>query len=168
MKPVREWSTVRTVLTSVGAILLFALIINGLHSLTRPEQPGSMRIVADDDVEETPAGTDPVVEDDPEAGMPVVEVIDGRTVRIEYGGNMHTQISIDDDPEGVERLAECIRKGIDTAAKDDTTTAPSGTTIFIFRGFVNDQVSRITQQCLAEHHGIPELPTLPDVLSGDR
>jgi len=83
---------------------------------------------------------------------------------------MRTQISIDDDPEAVERLAECIREGIAAAAKDDTTAAPKGKTIgiFHFRGFADAQVSRITQQRLAEHPGITELPTIPDLSSGDR
>jgi hypothetical protein len=154
MKPLREWSTLRTVLTGAGAVFLFALVINGLHRLTQPETP---RLVPVPDVAEN--ATDERIE---EAG-PVVTVIDDRTVRVSSGNKMHTQISIDGDPDGVQRLADCIREGIEDAAADDTTPPQSGTTVGILRGLMDDEVSHIVQGCLAEHHGLPEIPALPEM-----
>lgn len=154
MKPLREWSTLRTVLTGAGAVVLFALVINWLHLLTQPETARLVPVpnVAEDTVDE------PVEETGPE-----VTVIDGRTVRVSSGNKMHTQISIDGDPDGVQRLADCIREGIEDAAADDTTPAPSGTTVGILRGLMDDEVSHIVQGCLAAHHGLPEIPALPEM-----
>lgn len=154
MKPLREWSTLRTVLTAAGAVVLFALVINGLHLLTQPETP---RLVPVPDV------ADGTVDEPVEETVPEVRVIDGKTVRVVSGNKMHTQITIDGDANAVEELAECIREGIEDAAADDTTPARAGTTVGILRGLMEDEVSHVVEGCLAEHHGLPEIPALPQI-----